>query len=150
MPQIRIKYGLFIMSLLFSSMTLADAMCGPNGQFNPNDNRCWPIQGGNTTSARVDYWGAIALERKGARAKAAINFSTESKAATYALQHCGDNCVVYITYKNTCAAVVTGRNLYLHADTGNNPKTLRTNMLSRCNAQSENCQVWVEPACAGR
>lgn len=152
MVKIGIKCSLFIVSLLFSAMTLADAMCGPNGQFNPNDNRCWPVQSGNSTPAkRIDYWGAIAVHRKGTTTYSVWNQTSKAAAGRKALQNCGnDDCVILISFKNTCAAAVSGRNNFFAVDTDNNANALVRRLMSQCQAKTENCKVWADPVCAGR
>lgn len=104
------KLLLFIIILfgILSVQSLADAMCGANGQYNPNDGKCWPVQ---QSQKRIDLYGAIALDSlpldvTSVRVYSWVNERTLDEAKRGALNGCGvETCKIAAKFKNECAAV---------------------------------------------
>ena len=139
----------------------ADAMCGPNGEFNPMDNQCWPIQnqggggggGGGTVYLPPDpKWGAIAIDVAPTGKKSGYGSSTsnQTEANKKAIGYCGTNtCKVVATFKNSCGAVASGDNGMWAVGIDTNKKRALQKAADACYAKGAKvCREWVAPSCA--
>ena len=147
--------------LLSMSPVLADAMCGPNGEFNPMDNRCWPIQNpqGNGGGGEPRYlppeptWGAIAVDVS-PTGKTTGSFSSskknQSEANKGALNYCGrSSCKVVVSFKNSCGAVASGDNGRWGVGVDVNKSRALQKAADECYAKGAKvCREWVAPTCA--
>ena len=140
----------------------ADAMCGPNGEFNPMTNQCYPIQrpGGNkpgpsgpTYLPPEPQWGAIAIDMSRQQKSSGFSNSKKSQAQANkeALDYCGlSTCKVVLTFKNSCGAIA-GSDVGIWGggvDTDKN-RALEKAAASCYAKGSKTCFKWVQPSCAG-
>ncbi len=94
---------IFILFESFTTIALADSMCGANGQFDPGSNSCRPIQsgyGGSSPSSTSKLYGAIAFDpATGASGYSIDNYTVET-AKKYALNQCkSKNCEIIGTFE---------------------------------------------------
>lgn len=120
------KLIIFCTLTVITPNVLADGLC-PGGEFNPVDNKCYPIQnrgnGGNgSQTAKVDLWGAIAADTNGTKASSIINARTEENAENGALKQCGlSSCKLLVVFKNSCGATAGNEDIYAAGGIGNTP-----------------------------
>ena len=156
------KLFLFIVMLfgVLSVQSLADAMCGSNGEYNPNDGKCWPVQ---QSQKKVDLYGAIALDSQpldatSVRVYSWVNERTLEGAKYGALKGCGvETCKIAAKFKNECAAVAVNEDFIgkkdgdsgVYSDTGKNFSQAEKNALNYCEKESGKTCIIVRSACTG-
>ena len=103
------KKLLFLILVLFgmmSTINFSDAMCGPNGQFDPGSNTCWPVQYENGyTQSAPKYYGAIAVDLETGKWATSYNYPDTSSAKNHVISNCGKNCKVMVVKSGRCGAV---------------------------------------------
>ena len=93
------KLLLFILVLFgcMSALSMADNMCGPNGQFDPQNNTCWPTQGGYTPDPPAPkYTGGIAIDPNTGAYGWGAKYTSKSSLKTDVLKSCGSSGCVFL------------------------------------------------------
>ena len=152
---------LFIVMLfgVLSVQSLADAMCGSNGEYNPNDGKCWPVQ---QSQKKVDLYGAIALDSQpldatSVRVYSWVNERTLEGAKRGALNGCGlETCKIALSFKNGCGAVAVNEDFIkkkdensVYNDIGKNFSQAEKNALNYCEKKSGKICIIIRSACTG-
>ena len=157
------KLLLFILVLFgsMSVMSLSDAMCGANGEFDPGSNTCRPLQYGNGyTEPDPKYYGAIAVDVETGKWASAYNYSTISAAKNYVTANCGKNWKVMEVNAGRCgAAAYSKSNKIVEFDTamsgfagsGYNTREERAKekALKKCSKKGGDCKIAVSVCNAG-
>ena len=112
------KLLLFIVILfgILSVQSLADAMCGSNGEYNPNDGKCWPIQknDGYVSQPKKEiyiypYASIYYSSKTGVFGYSWLGYKSGVEKA--AKESCGDN---------SCKKIATDAACYIFAKASNN------------------------------
>lgn len=149
--------GLLLLSLGLVASGIARAEQGCSDGFYPGGSQpggqvCVPIPGYGTSGGGNEQpgerwqnrWGAVAMAPDG-KAGAANDAPSKRQAEKIALGHCkskgGTNCVVEISYRNSCGAVAWGSGKMSAARAGT--VTEASNMaLQSCSEASSECEIY--------
>lgn len=150
------KLIIFCTLTIITPFVLADQLCGSQGEFNPVENKCYPIQNRGNSGGQVpivDLWGAIAADMSPNQAMAgsSSNFRVKAQANQSAIDKCGlTTCQVIITYKNTCGAIAVGSNKVIGSATNTTKSVAESNAIKNCkNNGGQNCLQW-NSSCSGQ
>lgn len=83
---------------------LADNMCGPNGQFDPDNNTCWPIQNGGGATV-PNHYGAIAIDLNTGYWASASDYTDEKGPINSVVSACGNQCKVIKVTTGRCVGL---------------------------------------------
>lgn len=96
-----------------SGVASGSAQCGPSTMTEPASTSAPPVP----QSRWADSWGGMASDVKSGISGIVTDFPSKRRAKRAAIEECkirgGEECVVAITYKNQCLAVVDGNKSYI-------------------------------------
>lgn len=97
-------------------------------------------QSATPTEVWVDRWGAIAVNPDNGNVGTIANQSSKRKAKQVALERCGSNCEVEITYYNQCAAIAWGTGRY-SVNSAANADEASSRAIESCGRGASDCKV---------